>query len=194
MLSTKSPVKNKLPLGVSEDYHNLPLTPLFNILGVPVVATPRAWLNAVGIVLPMIIMTVILVPGAGLVERIALTAFWVLLFELTSFTHSIGHIIGGKAAGSPMDKLVVTRSRHVNVYEGDQEQYPPRVHLSRALGGPLANLALALVAGLLLLISGYSPSLFLLFLMNLAFGVGAFAPVPSVDGEVIWRYAFKRAS
>lgn len=191
MVSTKPPT-NTLPLGVSEDYHTLPLSPLFHIWGVPVVATPRAWLNVVGIIPPMIIMTIILAPGVGLPERIALTAFWVLLFELTSFTHSIGHIIGGKIAGAPMDRLVVTRSRHVNVYEGDQEQYPPRVHLLRASGGPVANLVLALVAGLMWIVGGYSPSLLLLVLMNLAFGIGAFAPIPSVDGEVIWRYAFRR--
>jgi hypothetical protein len=189
---TSRKTSHTLPLGVVEDYHTLPLTPMFKLLGVPVLATPRAWTNPIGMILPMLVMTAILAPGVGLLERIVVTAFWVLLFEFTSFTHSIGHIIGGKLAGGVMDRLVVTSTRQVNVYDGDQDRYPARVHITRALGGPVGNLVVGLLASLAIAMAGYTPSLFLLAVMNLVFGAGAFAPIPSVDGEVLARYLFKK--
>jgi hypothetical protein len=177
-----------LPLLVFEDYFTLPLTPIGSLLDIPVVATPKAWLNPVLMAAPMLIATFILAPQIGLLDRIALTAFWALLGLGTSFVHSIGHIIGGKLAGAPMDRLVVTMTRQPNVYDGDQAHYPARVHVLRAAGGPAANLVVGLAAGLLLLVAGYTPTLLVIAGLNIGFALGALAPVPSVDGEILARY------
>lgn len=173
---------------VIEDYYTLPLRPIGKLFGIPVVATPHAWLNPFLLAGPAFIATFILVPDADLAGRVALTALWALLGLLMSFIHSIGHILSGKLAGAPMDKLVVTMTRQPNVYEGDQDHYPPRVHILRAIGGPALNLIVGAAAIIVLLVAGYSPTLFVFAGMNLAFGLGALAPVPSVDGEVLARY------
>ncbi len=68
--------------------------------------------------------------------------------------------------------------------------YPGYVHLGRALGGPLLNLIVAglFYAGLPLLPSGIGYDIAArLVSVNLFFGLGALLPLPSVDGEVIWR-------
>jgi len=177
-----------LPLGVFEDYRRLPLRKLFDLFGVPVLSTPRAWINPLPLVPVMLLATFLLASRAYIIERILLTILWTALFELTSFIHSAGHILAGRAVNAPMDRLVVTSSRQVNVYDGDQSRYPARVHVTRALGGPLANIAVGLVMALLLLFGGYSPTFLVFMLLNFAFGFGSLAPVRSLDGEVLMYY------
>ncbi len=177
-----------LPLGVFEDYRKLSLRKLFDLFGVPVFSTPRAWGAPLPLVPVMLIITFLLASRAYLIERILLTILWTALFELTSFIHSAGHILAGRAVNAPMDRLIVTSSRQVNVYDGDQSRYPARVHVTRALGGPLANIAVGLVMALLLLFGGYSSTFLVFMLLNFAFGFGALAPIRSVDGEVLMYY------
>jgi Zn-dependent protease len=85
-----------------------------------------------------------------------------------------------------MDELLVTMTRDVNLYYGDQSRFPPWVHLARSIGGPAANLA---AAGLLFALAPGSPDALLSQLaeMNLYFGLITLLPLPSVDGEEIWR-------
>jgi Zn-dependent protease len=64
------------------------------------------------------------------------------------------------------------------------------VHLVRSLGGPVFNL---IVAGLLSVLPvGVAPGFWSALVVSLIstnrfFGFGGFLPLPSVDGEVIWR-------
>jgi hypothetical protein len=193
---TQNPFRpnSQLPLLVIEDYSNLPLTRLGAILGVPVRVTSKAWMSAFAGVLPMFVATILFAPNAGLAERIALIVVWVLLFVVTSFTHSIGHIVSGQRVGAGMDELIVTNTRHVNIYHGDQSKFPARVHITRAIGGPLANILVGLVSGILWWVSGANnPTLLVVSLMNLAFGFGSLAPLPSVDGGVIVEHLSKRS-
>jgi len=89
-----------------------------------------------------------------------------------------------------MDELLITTTRDVNLYQGDQSVVPGYVHLARSLGGPLFNL---LVAGVCIFLStkfsqGFASDLLASLIgTNLFFGIGSFVPIPSVDGEVIWR-------
>jgi len=81
-------------------------------------------------------------------------------------------------------------TRDVNLYHGDQSLIPGHVHLVRSLGGPIFNL---LIAGLCSALAiGIAPSFWSdlvasLISTNQFFGFGSFFPLPSVDGEVIWR-------
>jgi Zn-dependent protease len=110
--------------------------------------------------------------------------------EIATVLHALGHIVSGKLVGSAMNALLITATRDVNLYDGDQSAIPGRVHLGRALGGPLGNL---LIAGICLgfgplLASGLGADLAAsLISVNLFFGLGGLLPLPSVDGEVIWR-------
>jgi Zn-dependent protease len=91
---------------------------------------------------------------------------------------------------SALDELLITTTRDVNLYHGDQSLVPGYVHLARSLGGPLINI---LVAGDCIFVStkfsqGFSADLIASLIgTNLFFGIGSFLPIPSVDGEVIWR-------
>lgn len=181
-----------LPLMVNEDYHTIPLTNLITVWGVPILATPKAWMSVVSLAPLMLIATVFFIPNATFLERVVATVVWTLLFFVTSCLHSFGHIVGGKLAGSPMNRLIITSTRHVNIYDGDQDSYPPRVHLLRAGGGPVMNILIGLLTTAIIIVGTSTPALLLFALMNLAFGFGALAPIPSVDGEVIARYLFRR--
>jgi Zn-dependent protease len=181
----------KLPLFVFEDYQTLPLKPLYRLLGIPVLATPRAWTNALMMIPVALVLSLLLSRSASIFTHILQTVLWVLAFELTVFVHSIGHILSGKVAHAPMDRLVVTSTRQVTVYDGEQSGYAPTVHVLRALGGPVANIVVGILALIGALIFRSSPTFLVLALFNLAFGFGAALPIPSVDGEVIARYLFR---
>jgi Zn-dependent protease len=99
-------------------------------------------------------------------------------------------MISSKLAGAPMSYLLVTATRQVTIYEGDQSQFPPRVHITRAIGGPIANIAAGVIGLLLTTIIGATPALLYFTIVNLL-AVFALLPIPTVDGEVIWKYARK---
>jgi hypothetical protein len=115
---------------------------------------------------------------------------FVLAVELSIVVHGAGHILGGLLVRGPMDELLFTATRGINLYSGDQARFPGRVHLGRALGGPLLNLLWAAVmfACLPLFDRGFPAELVASFASTSLFiGAGSFLPLPSVDGWVIWR-------
>jgi hypothetical protein len=180
----------KQPLGVREDLDTTPRQTLFTLFGVPVQATPGAWQSVVSFVPPAVLATFVLLPSdADLLTRIAHSVLWVLMAAASIFIHSIGHIIGGKLVNAPMDSLLITKTRHVNIYNGNQDGYPWRVHLYRAMSGPAANAITGLIALGIIGIVGGSLNLWLFALPNLLLGIAAaLAPVESVDGEILWKY------
>lgn len=110
--------------------------------------------------------------------------------QVANLVHAAGHVVGGRLVGAPMDELLLTGTRIATIYRGEQAGLPPRVHLGRALGGPAANLALALLLTLpaALLPAGRGREIVRLLLnQTLLAGLGALLPLPSVDGEVVWR-------
>jgi hypothetical protein len=129
-------------------------------------------------------------PGVGLTGILYKAAIFVIGVEISTLVHALGHIIAGKLVRSPMDELLLTATRGVNIYLGDQNALPGFVHLGRALGGPLLNLfAAALVLRLQAFTAGGLATDLLASIVStsLFMGVGGFAPLPSVDGQVIWR-------
>jgi hypothetical protein len=173
------------PAFVFEDIHTTPRRPVFSLFGVPVYMTPFAWLNPLALYAGSIALTSVIYPEASLLGRLGWASIYALLGLATLFIHSIGHILSGKIAGSAMDSLLLTATRQVNIYEGDQSQYPPRVHITRALGGPAGNLLAGLVGLLLIAVLSANPPLVFWAVANLAGGIGALAPVDSVDGGTI---------
>lgn len=175
------------PLGVFENIYTTPRKRLFCLLGIPVDFTPLAWINPL-LMLPLaLLLTFVFYPAVPLIQRAGWTVLWILLMQLTFWTHSIGHIISGKIVGAPMDSLLITATRQVNIYNGDQRQYPPRVHMLRAAGGGIANIAVGFVGLILIVLFGIRPTLLLLTVFNLS-GIAAYLPLESVDGATILRY------
>jgi hypothetical protein len=160
--------------------------------GVDVSVTPITWLS------PFVFFCLGLLlnaPGQGmaLAESLYRAGVFVAGVEISTLIHALGHILGGKLVRSPMDELLLTATRGVNIYHGDQSSIPSVVHLGRAMGGPLLNL---LIYGVMLQLSSISGTGLMTDLLgsvastSLFMGVGGFAPLPSVDGEVIWREVF----
>lgn len=123
-------------------------------------------------------------------ERLIQSIYFVIAVELTTAIHAFGHILSGKLVHSAMDELLITATRDVNLYHSDQSKVPGYVHLVRSLGGPLINILVGVVC--ILIAPSISPGFWIgvnnsMVSTNLFFGLGSFLPVPSVDGQVIWR-------
>jgi hypothetical protein len=157
--------------------------------GVDLFITPIVWLSPF-IFFGLYFLINLLNNRLTLTERLVQASFFTFAVGITMVLHSFGHILGGKLVNSSMSGLLIAATRHVNVYDGDQSQISSRVHLARSLGGPLFNL---LSAGIFFILiqwmeAGFWMRLFSsLISVNLFFGLGSFLPIPSVDGEVIWR-------
>lgn len=171
---------------------NLPPTPdrpshhrLFTLLGVRWEATPYAWINVLLFILAGVIIALALEPDAPIWKTLLSGVGYGLLVYLTYVLHGVGHTIGGKIFGAPMDANLITTIRHINVYTGDQSAYSKRVHIGRALGGPAINL-LAGVAALGLWARAGGRGLWLFSAANLITGAAALLPIPSIDGWVVW--------
>lgn len=176
------------PLGVLEDLR-ADRVPAGRLAGTRVTVTRWAWAS------PFLMLGQggafsLLCRRAPLRRRLTVAVAFGLAGTMTNLVHALGHLLSSRLTGAPMDELVVTATRIVNVYRGDQTGYPPRVHLGRAVGGPAANLALAALcffAGRCLPAGPARASAWLLAAQNGAAGVLALLPIPTADGEVIWR-------
>ncbi len=158
--------------------------PLGTFWGVLVAITPVIWLS------PVVFLTLGILQNLSSSDVIYLALVYLVGVEITTLFHGFGHILGGKVVGSPMDELLLTATRGVNIYYGDQALLPSHIHLGRALGGPVFNLVVAAVIYLILpnVPRGLPFDLLAsLAATNLFFGLGSFLPLPSIDGWVIWR-------
>lgn len=159
---------------------------------VQIAVTPTVWLQLpffFGLGLALTFLPGRLPLGTVLAARIADALTFTVAGLLANTVHGLGHVVTGTLAGSPMDELLLTSTRDANIYRGDQSAIRSRTHIARASGGPLANLVSAGLAFALLRVvgGGQHPYLARSAGLNLAFGLGALLPLPSVDGEVIWR-------
>ncbi len=175
--------------GIIEDVDTVKRIPLGQFWGVRLSITPLTWLSPF-IYFSLHFLLNLINTQPGMAERLYQAMIFTLALEITTAIHAFGHILSGKIVHSPMDELVIASTRDVNLYHGDQSLVPGSVHLIRSLGGPILNLlAAAVFYALTPIISGgfWSALLTSLLSVNLFFGLGSFLPIPSVDGEVIWR-------
>ena len=178
-----------LRYGVLENLSQVRRIRVGQLWGVALLATPIAWLSPV-VFFALHFLLNLLNTQLTLNQRLAQSLLFTVVVELASVTHALGHIISGKLVGSAMDALLITATRYVNVYEGDQTIFPSRIHIGRAAGGPLLNL---LAAGIAYAVAGSNEAAFAtrFIAINLFFGLGGLLPLPSVDGGVIWREVWR---
>lgn len=178
-----------LRYGIIEDLDTVRHIPYGTFWGVKLAGTPLTWLSPF-VFFGLRLLLTLFEPSLTLAERLSDALYFTVAVEVASLCHAFGHILSGKMVGSVMDELLLTATRDVNLYYGDQQVYPGYVHLGRALGGPIFNL---LVGGLCYAILAALPDGVIHHLvtrtadLNLFLGVGGFLPLPSVDGQVIWR-------
>jgi Zn-dependent protease len=179
--------------GIIEDIDTVRRIPIGRFWGVSLLVTPLTWLG------PFVFFGLHILLN-GLNSRIILTdrLYQALLFtiavEVTTILHAFGHILSGKLVRSAMDELLITATRDINLYHGDQSLIPGHIHLVRSIGGPIFNVfAAGICATLATLVAPgfWSNLLTSLVATNLFFGFGGLLPLPSVDGEVIWRELLK---
>ena len=157
---------------------------LFTFLDVDYYATPRTWINLPLMTIFGIVIALIFAPVNQLPSQILVGIGYGLLIIISSFCHSIGHIISSRFVSAPVEFILMTATVNVTHYEDDKEQ-PSRVHVGRSLGGPVLNLLLGLIAIAIYMVA--MPNHFLLFFgsANLIFAVFSSLPIPTVDGAVI---------
>lgn len=175
--------------GILENLATVRRIPIGKFWNVTLLITPLTWLG------PFIFFSLHFILNLFntqlvLNERLYQALIFTIAVEITTVLHAFGHILGGKIVHSAMDELLITTTRDVNLYHGDQSTVPGYIHLARSLGGPLFNLLMAGIFSIFAQIipSGFGAALTAgLVSTNLFFGLGSFLPIPSVDGEVIWR-------
>lgn len=181
--------------GIIEDIKTVRRIRIGRFWGVDVFITSLTWLGPF-VFFGFHFLLNLLNTQLALSERLYLALVFVIAVELTTACHAFGHILSGKLVHSAMDELLITTTRDVNLYHGDQSLVPGHVHLARSLGGPVLNLIVAGICMFLArsIIAGFPSDLLAsLIATNLFFGIGSFFPVPTVDGEVIWREILRAA-
>lgn len=179
--------------GFVENLDTVRHIPLGEFWGVRVTVTPLIWLN------PLLFLGLYLFLhwsdfASDKFPFFSAAILSVVAIDLTTLIHAFGHILGGKLVRSPMDELLLTATRGVNIYQGEQSRLPSSIHLGRALGGPILNLLIGIPLYALLATlprGGMYDLVLALASTNLFFGLGALLPLPSVDGQVIWREIFR---
>jgi hypothetical protein len=102
-----------------------------------------------------------------------------------ALVHTLGHWTGGRLVGAPLSGVVLNASIPFDLYP-EMDEVAGRVHLARALGGPLMSLA---VGGVTAFLGARHRSLRLRYFgaLNLMIGICALAPIPDIDGPVVLR-------
>lgn len=73
------------------------------------------------------------------------------LHWLSSLAHHLGHAVAARRTGYPMLGVRLWGVLGSSIYPRDEPALPARVHIRRALGGPLASLLLTFIAAGLVL-------------------------------------------
>ncbi len=137
--------------------------------------------------------------AAGLILRlpvvesllVGLTA--TALHWFSGLWHDAGHVIAARLTGHPMIGLRLWTLFAINVYPPTEGELPAKIHVQRALGGPIASAILTMIfAGLLaistqvtvpwwLMLFGFLENLFVMTLQ-------AFLPLGFNDGVTLWKW------
>jgi hypothetical protein len=163
----------------------MPRNPLFKLLGVPVIPRPDLLLAAPlsGGLAYALARRRAYGGGSACVVGVAAALLW----HKAEMVHVAGHIISSRACGAPMD-FVSWGVLAGNGYT--DHDVTPQQHIGRSIGGPIAS-ALATIFYWLLWrsLKGKLPRAIAAagFGYNALMAVGSLAPLPVVDGGVIYK-------
>lgn len=159
---------------------------LFTLFGVPWTVTPQSWRFVPPKIVIGLIVAFIVHRDEPVEARIVYGIVYGLLIVTLLFLHIVGHTLSSRWVGAPMDENHITPILIRTTYHDDPPDLPKRVHLGRAVGGPLMNITVGLFT--LLIWSQVGGQILLFFVLaNLVLAGFILLPLPTIDGEVIWR-------
>jgi len=179
------------------------LTELGHVAGLRITAKPSAFITStvMWILLVAVALGLFKLPFS---EAIIGALAAMLLHWLSELLHQLGHSIAARQAGYPMIGVCYWGPLAASVYPKDESPLPGRLHIKRALGGPIMSGLVTLLAGLVyLFVTGtftlgqsesHLPLVIVLisgffFLENLlVFTLGAFLPLGFTDGSTILHW------
>ena len=175
-----------MTLMIFENTDQAHLRKMFTLFEVDYFFTRRTWINLPLMLTVGIILAFILLPESQLAFKLLSGVGYGFLIILSSFCHGVGHIISSRLVKAPVKSIIMTATVNTIQFD-DRDEKPSRVHVGRALGGPLFNLLLGLLA--ILFYQYVVENYFIIFFgwVNVLFGVFTLLPVPSLDGPVIIR-------
>jgi hypothetical protein len=161
---------------------------LFRLMDVDVMAAPRSWLGVVLALIIGVVVSLIATPVNGLGAQILEGIVFGLLLYASTFVHGLGHIVSSRMIHAPMWYLILTTTIPITRYDdADEANIPSRVHVGRSLGGPVANILLAVVGFVLYALVPGSPFFLFIGIQNILATLLVLSPIPTLDGAVIWR-------
>ncbi len=120
---------------------------IFTLLGVPWKLSPRSWRFIPTRLGFSLLIALVFLPDYSIAARVAYGFLYAGLVLASQFIHILGHTLGSKVVGSPMAANVIMDTKILTYYGQDPDVLPAKIHLGRALGGPLLS-GLAGVIGL----------------------------------------------
>lgn len=162
----------------------------FDVLGTQVAVKPSGFLTPVVVGwLAAIVQSRRANPDAPY-RRLWLAPVYLLAWLVADVVHILGHIISSLMANTPLDRLSFAAPFPQSVYEN--EEVSPWQHRMRAIGGPAANLLVALVHWPLIALT--APGSILRQILEVKrffhFGLGlvSLIPLPMIDGGSLLKW------
>ncbi len=122
------------------------------------------------------------------------------LYWLSEIIHQLGHAFAARRLGYPMVGIRLGKYLFfgTSVYPENEEPLPAKIHIRRALGGPLSSLAFTVVTGVIALmlyprkdVLGWL-ALFVCLINLFMFTVGSLLPLGFTDGSTLLKWWRKR--
>jgi hypothetical protein len=159
-------------------------------------------LAVVGSILLLILLSGIAIGVLHFTVREAILAslLGVVLHWISALAHHLGHAWAARRTGYPMIgiRFGTLGLLATSLYPPDEQTLPAKIHIQRALGGPLGSLLFSLVALVIALVFwiindalGWVGTFF--FLDNLlVFTLGVFVPLGFTDGSTLLHWWSKQ--
>ncbi len=166
-------------------------TTLYTFNDVPVKAKPPFWL-LIGLMWGLFIFIAKKrKPERPFSQNLLIGSLGLPLAFLADIGHAMAHTISAKKAGAPMDEILLSADMPRTLYENND--VPPRTHITRALGGPIYS-AIGLTISLLWRQSSPPDSMSreLADVSSFYHGAiffGSLIPLPIVDGGTILKWS-----
>lgn len=175
-------------------------TRLGTLAGLQLTMIPAALVGSIGlgaIVIGLMVVVFNIPIGSTLLGGLIV----VVLHWLMELVHQLGHAWAARRTGYPMIGIRFGRLAVLStaLYPSNEAMLPARIHIRRALGGPIFSAWLSLMAFLVILMVGPNADvlwrfiLWFFFLENLiVMTLQAFIPLGFNDGATIWHYVRQR--